>query len=96
MARAKWKNKYFSFDLWRGIVRFKQNFLKKLFFKNKFYRSSSIPKCFSNNFINIHKGNICKKLFINKNIISYKFGEFAFTRKPFFFPKKDMKKSKKR
>jgi ribosomal protein S19 len=96
MARAKWKNKFFSFDLWRSITRLKQNFLKKLFRKKKFYRSSSIPKCFLNNYINIHKGKIYKKLLINKNIIGLKFGEFALSKKPFFFPKKIIKKSKKR
>lgn len=29
-------------------------------------------------------------------MVGYKFGEFAFTRKPFFFPKKNQKISKKR
>lgn len=96
MARAKWKNKFFSFDLWRNIIRLKQNILKKLFFKKKFYRSSSIPKCFTNYHIRIYKGNNSKKLLITKNIIGFKFGEFSFTRKPFFFPKKIIKKNKKR
>jgi ribosomal protein S19 len=34
-------------------------------------------------------------MLINKNVIGFKFGEFSFSRKPFFYPKKD-KKSKKR
>jgi ribosomal protein S19 len=96
MARSKWKNKFFSLSLWKNIINIKQNFLKKVFFKNKFYRSSSIPKCFCSYFVNIHKGNIYKRMLINKNVIGFKFGEFSFSRKPFFYPKKDKKKSKKR
>jgi ribosomal protein S19 len=96
MARSKWKNKFFSLNVWKSITRLKQNLSKKVFFKNKFYRSSTIPKCFYSNIINIHKGNIWRKFLIGKSFVGYKFGEFAFTKKPFFYPKKDIKKSKKR
>lgn len=44
--------------------------------------------------VNIYKGNIFKKIFVTKQLIGYKFGEFSFSRKPFFYPKKDVKKKK--
>lgn len=53
---------------------------------NFFERSSSIPSCFKNRNVRIHKGNSSRRLFINKYVIGKKFGEFAFTRKPFHFP----------
>lgn len=59
-------------------------------------RSSSIPNCFINAKVYIHKGNKSKKLTVYKNVVGYKFGEFSFTKKPFYYPKKDVKKSKKR
>lgn len=96
LARSKWKNKYFSFDLWKNIILLKQNFHKKVFKNSKWYKASTIPRCFSNTSVMIHKGNSFKKMNISRYIIGYKFGEFSFTRKPFFFPKKDTKKSKKR
>lgn len=72
----------------------KQNFSKKVSKKNKFFRSSSIPNCFVSLRLNLHKGNYFKKLFITKQIVGYKFGEFSFPRKPFFYPKKDVKKKR--
>jgi len=44
----------------------------------------------------VHKGNSSKKLTINRNVVGYKFGEFSFTKKPFYYPKKDPKKKKKK
>lgn len=40
----------------------------------------------------IHKGNLFKLLKPFRYHSAYKFGEFSFTRKPFFFPKKVKKK----
>lgn len=96
MARSKWKNKFFSFDLWKKIIFIKQNLFKKVTKKDKHFRSSSIPLCFNLLKIGIHKGNIFKKLYITKHIVGYKFGEFSFTKKPFYYPKKIVVKVKKR
>ena len=41
----------------------------------------------------VHKGNMFVKILINKYQIGHKFGEFAFTRKPFSFTKKKKKKN---
>ena len=94
MARSKWKNRFFTFDVWKNIILVKQNILKKVSKKNKFFRSSSIPNCFTHLRINLHKGNIFKKIFVTKQLVGYKFGEFSFSRKPFFYPKKDVKKKR--
>ncbi len=94
MARSKWKNKFFTFDVWKNIMLIKQNNLKKISKKNKFFRSSSIPNCFMSLRLNIYKGNVFKKIFVTKQLIGYKFGEFSFSRKPFFYPKKDVKKKR--
>lgn len=94
MARSKWKNKFFTFDVWKNIMLIKQNNSKKVSKKNKFFRSSSIPNCFTSLRINVYKGNIFKKIFITRQLVGYKFGEFLFSRKPFFYPKKDVKKKR--
>ena len=72
----------------------KLNLLEKVSKKNKFFRSSSIPNCFTSLRINLYKGNTFKKIFITKQLVGYKFGEFSFPRKPFFYPKKDTKKKR--
>jgi ribosomal protein S19 len=72
----------------------KQNFSKKVLKKNKFFRSSSIPSCFISLRLGLYKGNYFKKIFITKQMVSFKFGEFSFSRKPFFYPKKDIKKKR--
>lgn len=96
LARSKWKNKFFSKSIWSSI--FNIYFLKftKKFKKILYSRSSSIPKCFNNSKIYIHKGKSFNKIVINNNNVGYKFGEFSYTRKPFFFLKKEVKKATRR
>lgn len=94
LARSKWKNQFFTFDVWKNIILVKQNYLKKVSKKNKFFRSSSIPNCFTSLRMNVYKGNTFKKIFVTKQLVGYKFGEFSFSRKPFFYPKKDIKKKR--
>ena len=96
MARSKWKNKYFSLDLWKKIILLKRNKIKKALKSKKYFRASTVPKCFISKKIILHKGNVFKTLKITKYLIGYKFGEFAFTRKPFFYPKKIVAMKKKR
>lgn len=65
-----------------------RNFNKKIYKKN-----STIPSCLINKDVKIYKGNsyVFKK--INRLMVGYKYGEFVFTRKPFFFPVKKAKKN---
>lgn len=92
MARSRWKLNYFSRSVWRKIVGLKKN--KKLRRRNFYDRSSTIPDCFFYCLIRIHKGRKNRKLLIENNVIGKKFGEFSFTRKPFYFPPKKSKKKK--
>lgn len=90
MARSRWKLKYFSNSVWRKIVGLKKN--KKIKRRSFYDRSSHIPDCFFACLIRIHKGKKVRKLFIDEKVIGKKFGEFSFTRKPFYFPSKKSKK----
>ena len=68
----------------------KYNYTKKTII---FYlKSYKICINFIDKKIFIHKGNVFKKLYINKYMIGFNFGFFIFTRKPFFFPKLFKKK----
>ena len=90
MARSRWKLSYFSRSIWRKIVSVKKN--KKIRKRIIFDRSSSIPNCFYHRNFRIHKGRRSRLLYINTFVIGKKFGEFSFTRKPFYFPSKKSKK----
>lgn len=90
MARSRWKLSYFSRSIWRKIVSVKKN--KKLRKRVIFDRSSSVPSCFYFKYFRVHKGRRSRSLFINNLIVGKKFGEFSFTRKPFYFPSKRTKK----
>lgn len=93
MARAKWKFLYFSKDVFiKSVI---LNIKRDLSGKNKviFTKSSCIPKFFFDKRVNIYKGYFFRKLLVNKFLFGYKFGEFAFTRKPFkYMVKSDAKK----
>ncbi len=96
LARSKWKNKFFTKSIWNGII---NHYFKKPLKKTNriiYSRNSHIPNCFSMYKVFIHKGNINNKLIITNNIVGYKFGEFSFSRKPFFYPKKEPKTLNKR
>lgn len=70
MSRAKWKGPFITLKL----VKNKLN-------KNKIWsRSSVIPKTLIDSFVFIHRGNSFKKVFITREKIGFKFGEFASTR----------------
>lgn len=92
MARPKWKLKYFSKALIRKL------FLIKIFkIKSRkvlLSRSSTIPLSLLGKTWFIHSGLKFNKIKITKFMIGFKFGEFSFTRKSFFFPKKELKKTK--
>lgn len=58
-----------------------------------FSKSLTILKGFEGLSIRVYKGNLFRKVVINKYFINYKFGEFTHTRKPFTYP--IVKKKKK-
>lgn len=85
MARSRWK----FFHINRKFKIFLKNQLFRLKKKNKiifFDRNVTFLKSLVGSFVFIHKGNNFKSLLLKKNHIGYKTGEFAFTKKPFFFP----------
>ena len=57
--------------------------------------NSVIPNTFSGLQFFVYKGQFLKKLIITHHMIGSKFGNFIFTKKPFFFPIKEPKKKKK-
>ena len=71
----------------------KSEFFGNLFKKKKIYsRSCSIPSFLSGSELILYKGKNPVVIKITNNFIGYKFGEFAFSRKPFFFTVKEKKK----
>lgn len=71
----------------------KTEFFNNLFKKKKIYsRSCSIPSFLSNAELVLYKGKHPVVTKITNNCIGYKFGELAFSRKPFFFTAKEKKK----
>ena len=51
-------------------------------------RKSFIPLCFRGAVVSIHKGYVFRKLELNKYFINSKFGEYAYTRKLYYYPLK--------
>lgn len=97
MARSFWKFKFFSNSVWRKIFFLKKNLVFKRFnYKIIFERGSNIPLIFKNSIFKIHKGLGFRNLLITKLNVGAKFGEFGFTRKPFYFPFRKKKSRKYR
>ena len=92
MARSRWKLNYFSKSIWRKISIVKKN--KRLKKRITFDRSSNIPSCFIFRYFRVHKGRRGRSVYVNMFLIGKKFGEFSFTRKPFYYPAKKSKKKK--
>ena len=87
MSRSKWKGLFLD----KSIINLnnKVKIKDKLFFK-VYCRSSSIPHFLTNKYILIYDGKEFKKVFVNRDKIGFKFGEFSYTRK------KNKKKIKKK
>lgn len=86
MSRSKWKcpNIFFKCLFKKGN-------------KNKIWnRSSIIPSSLIGSFVFIHSGNIFKKIFINREKVGFKFGEFVMTRSYTNYGKKSKKNNKKK
>lgn len=91
MVNFKQKKQTINKDLIKKICLLKLT--NSLQGKNKiiFKKSSRILKIFKTNQILIYKGFFYRSLKITKFIINFKFGEFAYTRKPFRYLLKSKK-----
>lgn len=93
MARVTWKSIYFNrYTLLKSLKKKNLALLKKkkIFI---FDKSLTILKSFIGSYVLIYKGNLFRKLLVNKYAVGYKFGEFTHTRKPFTYPVKKKKKT---
>jgi small subunit ribosomal protein S19 len=70
MSRSKWKGHFFDYSLAVNKKTIKV-----------WSRQSSIPFYLLNQYVFIHNGKEFKKIFITREKIGFKFGEFVFTRK---------------
>lgn len=83
MSRAKWKGLFLE----KSIIN-----LTKTKKKLKVYsRSSSIPNFLTNKYVLIYDGKEFRKVFINREKVGFKFGEFSYSRR-----KKKLKNIKKK
>lgn len=64
--------------------------LPKIYF---FTKSFTVLRSFLNFQVMVYKGNLFRRVEVNKYLIGFKFGEFTHTRKPFNYP--IVKKKKK-
>jgi ribosomal protein S19 len=53
-----------------------------------FNRASLVPRCFSGLYVYIHKGKSYRRIIMHDVHRKFKFGEFSFTRKLYFYPLK--------
>jgi len=92
MARSRWKFLFFKTKLWTISLKRKLRKRKSVIKSYKtISKSSCIPKSLLYSYMTVHKGNSTISKRINKFMIGRKFGEFVFTRKPFFYPPKKKK-----
>ena len=82
----------FSKSIWIKIFFIKKSGilnLKKKITSNKIYdRKSLVPLCFNGLSLFIHKGVNYRKINIFRANVGYKFGEYAYTRKLYYYPLK--------
>nr|YP_009326059.1 ribosomal protein S19 [Asterionella formosa]APD75820.1 ribosomal protein S19 [Asterionella formosa] len=80
MARANWKGPYFKNQ-------------KVNNYKNIGLRNSEIMPSFVGKIYYTHNGKSNIKIIVLEEMVGFKFGEFSFTRKEFFFSKNNGTKS---
>lgn len=86
--RAHYQNVILNFFLFNRI-----EFFNSFFKKKKIYsRSCNIPLFLSGAELTLYKGKHPVMTKITNGCVGYKFGEFAFSRKPFFYTAKEKKK----
>ena len=74
MSRSKWKRNFVCKFLLKKCIKSIKN-------TKIWSRQSSIPAKLVGSCVFIHNGKEFRKVFINKDKVGFKFGEFAFTRK---------------
>jgi small subunit ribosomal protein S19 len=88
MSRSKWKGPFIDHNLFKDR---KKNYKKSQNTIKTISRSSEIvPKFIGINF-NIHNGKNFLKTEVTEEMVGFKLGEFAPTRKKFSFKKKNKK-----
>lgn len=92
MGNLSWKLNFISKNTFKKILILKiDNELKgrhRIIFK----KSDRIVKNFLNKRVLVYKGCFYRSLIVNRFILSYRFGEFSYTRKPFRYMLKSKKK----
>ena len=86
MARSRWKVPFFNKQIWNIIflLKAKKILKKKLFLKKRlklYTRASLIPLALKKFNVRVHKGRLFRSLQCSLLNVSYKFGEFGYTRK---------------
>jgi len=88
MSRAKWKGPYIQKNLLEKILKIKFSSQNELYTNSR--KSKIIPQFINLNF-HIHNGKTFSKIKITNEMVGYKLGEFAPTRKRFSYKKKKNK-----
>jgi ribosomal protein S19 len=92
MGNLTWKFNTISKNTFKKILILKTS--NELNGRNKiiFKKSDIITNAFLNKNMLIYKGCFYRNLIITKFVLNYRFGEFAYTRKPFRYMLKSKKK----
>lgn len=92
MGNINWKLNYISKGTFKKLLILKID--GELKGKNRvmFKKSDLILNSFLNTKFLLYKGCFYRNLYINKFIVNYRFGEFAYSRKPFRYMLKTKKK----
>ena len=77
MSRSIWKGFYITKNLLKKNKKTKKNFFKL------WSRNSAIPSFLLGKTVLVHNGKQFNKVFITREKIGYKFGDFSLTRKCF-------------
>lgn len=89
MSRSKKKSLYFCKNIKKNIIEL--NLSNKFVYNTFFYRKSTLLNNFKFFNFKVYNGRYLKKIKNNKLNTLKKAGEFAFTRKPYFYPLKKKK-----
>lgn len=97
MSKSRWKLNFFNLFTYKKILLINLNLTNKniMLAPTLFNKSLVIPFFNNNIYYKVHKGNNFKFFQVNRLLTGYKFGNFCFTRKPFYFPKKKKKSGKR-
>jgi len=90
LKKLPFLNKYLFIKIFK-----KTNNLSNNNYIHIFPKSLTILKSLMGFKIMVYKGNLFRKIIVNRYIVGYKFGEFTHTRKPFNYPIVKKKKLKR-